>query len=122
MKACNQYSQLSYPVAPTLFLEFHGSPQEVNEHAELVGMSPSYIPVKKPELLHFSGEICRGCSGSEFNWSKEESERNRLWNARHNSYYASLALRPGSKVRKLVFVGLKAVDNSRFQRFLGIHH
>ena len=31
LEAVNQYSKLDYPVKPTLFLEFTGSPQSVQE-------------------------------------------------------------------------------------------
>jgi hypothetical protein len=37
MKACNQYSKLSYPEQPTLFLEFHGTDKSVKEQADIVG-------------------------------------------------------------------------------------
>ena len=38
-------------------------------------------------------------NGSNFSWAKEMEDRNRLWKARHNMYYAALAVKPGSKVR-----------------------
>mmetsp|Transcript_28983 Transcript_28983/g.66566 ORF Transcript_28983/g.66566 Transcript_28983/m.66566 type:complete len:201 (+) Transcript_28983:101-703(+) len=65
---------------PTLFLEFTGvSKESVSEQAEL------------------AHACCAEEGGSEFKWATSEEERKRLWAARHTTYYASLALRPGSK-------------------------
>jgi len=58
-----------------LFFEFHGSKHAVVEQAEAVG------------------EIVTVHGGGDFRWATEESERNKLWQARHDAYYASLALR-----------------------------
>ncbi|KAF6077976.1 lactate dehydrogenase D [Phyllostomus discolor] len=77
--ACNRYSKLNYPVAPTLFLEFHGSEQALAEQ------------VQQAE------KITQDNGASHFSWAKEAEERSQLWAARHNAWYASLALRPGSK-------------------------
>ncbi|XP_028931082.1 probable D-lactate dehydrogenase, mitochondrial isoform X1 [Ornithorhynchus anatinus] len=77
--ACNRHSGLNYPVAPTLFLEFHGSQQGLQEQ------------VRSTE------EITRLNGGSDFAWSREPEERSRLWAARHNAWYAALALRPGCR-------------------------
>ncbi|KAL8194681.1 UNVERIFIED_CONTAM: hypothetical protein K2H54_029032 [Gekko kuhli] len=79
MVACNRYSGLSYPELPTLFLEFHGSEQSVEEQVQA------------------TGEIAQLNGGSEFLWAREQEARNQLWNARHNAWYAALALRPGKK-------------------------
>ena len=79
MDAVNRYSGLSYPVQPTLFFEFHGSTRGVEEQAETVG------------------GIAAECGGGDFRWETLQEERNKLWQARHDAYYACLALRPGAK-------------------------
>ena len=79
MDAVNRRSGLSYPVAPTLFLEFHGSAAEVAAQAEEVAA------------------LARGSGGGEFAWATSEEDRRRLWAARHQAFEASLALRPGTK-------------------------
>ncbi len=79
IKACNAYSKLSYDEVPTLFLEFHGSPASVAEQAESFG------------------QIAAEFGGGSFAWTSQEEERNRLWQARHDAYWAVLALRPGAK-------------------------
>jgi D-lactate dehydrogenase (cytochrome) len=79
MDAVNRYSDLDYPVLPTLFFEFHGSDAAVAEQAERVG------------------EIARELGGGDFRWTKHTEDRNKLWQARHDAYYAALALRPGAK-------------------------
>ena len=80
VKAVNQFSGLGLVEQPTLFLEFHGSVASVRENAELVG-----------EIMHDLG-------GSDFKWAIKTEERNALWKARHNAYYAGLAFRPGCRV------------------------
>ncbi len=79
MDAINRYSDLSYPVQPTLFFEFHGSDAGVREQAETVG------------------EIAEEFGGGDFQWASRQEDRNKLWQARHDAYYAVLALRPGCK-------------------------
>lgn len=79
MDAINRYSDLSYPVQPTLFFEFHGSDNGVREQTEMVG------------------EIAQECGGGDFQWASRTEDRNKLWQARHDAYYAALALRPGCK-------------------------
>lgn len=75
MAAVNRYSGLSYRESPTLFLEFHGSTTGVAEQTEA------------------ARAIVRRFTSEEFQWATDEAERRRLWQARHDSYYASLALR-----------------------------
>jgi D-lactate dehydrogenase (cytochrome) len=79
MDAVNRYSNLSYPVQPTLFFEFHGSTRGVEEQAETVG------------------GICGEFGGGDFRWATRQEDRTQLWQARHDAYYACLALRPGAK-------------------------
>ncbi|XP_061777079.1 probable D-lactate dehydrogenase, mitochondrial [Nerophis ophidion] len=43
--ACNKFSSLSYPVTPTLFLEFHGSEQSLEEQVTTTGESPIHRQV-----------------------------------------------------------------------------
>ncbi|XP_018431075.1 PREDICTED: probable D-lactate dehydrogenase, mitochondrial [Nanorana parkeri] len=77
--ACNKFNGLNYPVSPTLFLEFHGNETTVKEQ------------------LQQTGEITQLNGGSDFKWARDQEERNRLWTARHNAWYAALALRPGCR-------------------------
>ena len=78
MDAVNRYAGLNYQVAPTLFLEFHGSEHTVAESSEI------------------AGEIAARHSSGDFRWATDETERKRLWQARYDSYYAALNRRPGS--------------------------
>ncbi len=78
IKAINAYSKLDYPVKPTLFFEFHGTEAWAREQAELVG-----------GIAHEYG-------GSNFQWATRQEDRTKLWEARHNAYFACLALKPGS--------------------------
>lgn len=77
--AINRYSDFDYALKPTLFFEFHGTEAWVREQSEMVK------------------EISTEEGGSDFQWSTREQEKQKLWEARHNAYYAGLALRPGSK-------------------------
>ncbi len=79
MEATNRYANLDYPVQPTLFFEFHGSQRGVAEQAETVG------------------EIASDNGGSGFQWATRGEDRSRLWQARHDAYYAAMALRPGCR-------------------------
>jgi D-lactate dehydrogenase (cytochrome) len=80
MRAVNRYSRLSYPEKPTLFFEFHGtSGAAVAEHASAVQ------------------ELSAEHGGSDFQWATKTEERAKLWRARHDTLWAALALRPGSR-------------------------
>jgi D-lactate dehydrogenase (cytochrome) len=78
--AVNKYSKLSYPLKPTLFFEFHGT-------------SPAHVA----ECAHEVQSIARDNGGPDFEWATRTEDRARLRHARHNAFYAALALRPGSK-------------------------
>jgi D-lactate dehydrogenase (cytochrome) len=76
----NRYSKTSYPLAPTLFFEFHGtSVDAVAEHARLV-----------QDIANEHGAL-------GFRWASTLEERTTLWQARHNVLYATVASRPGAK-------------------------
>nr|XP_022345281.1 probable D-lactate dehydrogenase, mitochondrial isoform X1 [Crassostrea virginica] len=77
--ACNKYSKMNMKVAPSLFLEFSGSPKSLDDNAEIVG-----------EIVKMNG-------GSDFKWATDVDERNLLWKTRHDILYACMALRPGCK-------------------------
>jgi len=79
MKAINDYAKLDYPVKPTLFFEFHGTEAWAKEQAEL------------------AGEIAQEHGGTNFRWETRQEDRTRLWQARHDAYFANLALKPGAK-------------------------
>ncbi len=77
VKATNLYPKLALPEVPMLFVEFHGSPAGVAEQAERFG------------------EIARDLGGGPFEWATKPEDRSRLWQARHDAYWAGRALRPG---------------------------
>ena len=78
MEACINYSKLNeFKPKPTLFFEFHGTENEISEQTRTIQ------------------EITKEYGGANFIWKNLPEERNRLWEARHNAYYAALALKPG---------------------------
>jgi len=79
IKAINEYSKTDYPLRDTLFLEFHGTKDWVAEQVKLFD------------------EISQEFGASGFEWAENEEDRNRLWSARHDAYYAGLAMSPGSR-------------------------
>ena len=80
IRAINQYSNMSYVEAPTLFFEFHGSEHGVEEQAGL------------------TQEIAAENGGGEFSWTSNTEERNRMWRARHDVAYASKLLHPDGQI------------------------
>ena len=80
MDASIRYSKLDgFAAKPTLFFEFHGTEAGVREQAETIQT------------------ITDDHGGSAFRWTSSPEERSKLWKARHNAYYAALALAPGSR-------------------------
>ena len=77
VKASNAYSKLTLPETPMLFVEFHGSEASVAEQSERFG------------------EIARELGGGPFEWATKAEDRTRLWQARHDAYWAVMGLRPG---------------------------
>jgi D-lactate dehydrogenase (cytochrome) len=79
VRAANAYSNLALPETPLLLLEFHGSEHGAVEQAETFG------------------QIAEEFQGTDFTATTTTEERNKLWQARHDMYWASLQLRPGAR-------------------------
>jgi D-lactate dehydrogenase (cytochrome) len=79
VRASNEYSKLTLPESPMLFLEFHGTDAGVKEQAERFG------------------EIAAEYGGGPFEWATKSEDRNRLWQARHDAYWSCMVLKPGAK-------------------------
>jgi D-lactate dehydrogenase (cytochrome) len=80
MDAINKYSKLGLPVAPTLWLEFHGTGASVAEQAKMVQM------------------IASEHGGADFSWATKPEDRDKLFRARHDVVYANKALREGAQL------------------------
>jgi len=78
IKAVNAYSKLTLPEVPTLFVEFHGSDAGVAEQSQRFG------------------DIVAELGGGPFDWATKPEDRTRLWQARHDGYWAGRSLRPGA--------------------------
>lgn len=78
-RALNAYSGLKLPEAPTLLCEFHGTPNGVAETAEI-----------------FRG-LADEEGGYAYTAADTPEERGRLWQARHDVFWACSGLRPGAK-------------------------
>src|SRR6478735_11979342 len=79
VRASNAYSKLTLPETPMLFLEFHGTTAGVAEQSERFG------------------EIADDLGGGPFEWTTNTEERTKLWQARHDAYWAVIGMRPGAK-------------------------
>ncbi|MCX7567355.1 FAD-binding protein [Sulfitobacter sp. F26169L] len=79
VKAVNSYSKLELPETPLLLLEFHGSEAGVAEQAETFGV------------------LAEEFGGTGYTATTSAEERTKLWQARHDAYWAMLALRKGCK-------------------------
>ncbi|MDQ6916645.1 MAG: FAD-binding protein [Pseudomonadota bacterium] len=79
MDASIRFSKLEgFAAKPTLFFEFHGSEAGVREQSSAMQAA--------------SDEF----GGSAYQWATKTEDRRRLWKARHDAYYAALALKPGT--------------------------
>jgi D-lactate dehydrogenase (cytochrome) len=79
MKAINAYNKTRYKEQPTLWIEFHGTEAGVAEQAGHVQA------------------IATENGGQDFEWATKPEDRNRLWSARHQAYFAGLQLRAGTR-------------------------
>lgn len=79
VRAINRHSGYTFRESPMLFFEFHGTEASVKEQAETVQ------------------EIVAQNSGADFEWATRPEDRSRLWNARHNAFFAMLQLKPGCR-------------------------
>jgi D-lactate dehydrogenase (cytochrome) len=79
MAALNRHNKLNYRESPTLLLEFHGTEASVVEQAQLVQ------------------EIAKDNGGLDFQWATRPEDRTRIWEARHQAYFACLQLKPGAR-------------------------
>jgi D-lactate dehydrogenase (cytochrome) len=80
MGACINYSKLDeFLPIPTLFVEFHGTPQATAEQVEM--------------FKEFAADF----GSQSFEQAKTTEDRSRLWTARHNAYHAVMALSPGKR-------------------------
>jgi D-lactate dehydrogenase (cytochrome) len=79
MAALNRHNKTTHREMPTLLLEFHGTEAAVVEQAKMVQ------------------ELARDNGGLDFQWATRPEERSKLWEARHNAYFACLQLKPGAR-------------------------
>ena len=70
---------MTYAETPTLFLEFHGGLNAVEEQITAVG------------------EVVAD-GGGTFRAADDAAEQAMLWQARHDAYWAAMALRPGARM------------------------
>jgi D-lactate dehydrogenase (cytochrome) len=77
IKAINAYSKLTLAVAPTLFVEFHGTEAGTREQTEMFAA------------------IAAEHGGGAFEWASQEEDRARLWQARHDAFWATKNIKPG---------------------------
>ncbi len=80
VRAVNRHSRLALDEVPTLFFEFHGTPDGVTEQASRVQ------------------EIATANGATDWSWTTDPAERARLWQARHDVHYATMGMRPGARV------------------------
>lgn len=77
IRGVNLHAKLGLPETTMLFVEFHGTEAGVAEQSERFG------------------EIAAEYGGGPFDWATKAEDRSKLWQARHDAYWAAKALRPG---------------------------
>jgi D-lactate dehydrogenase (cytochrome) len=80
IRACNAYSHLDLPEQPTLFLEFHGTSAATREQVETFAV------------------LAAAEGGGEYAYAEKPEDRTKLWQARHDAYWAARGLRPGAEI------------------------
>ncbi len=75
VRSFNNYAKLGLPEVPMLFLEFHGTQAGVAEQVE---------------RFH---ELAEANGGGPFHWAATPEERTKLWQARHDVYWAHQTLK-----------------------------
>jgi D-lactate dehydrogenase (cytochrome) len=79
IRAINSFSGTALAEAPSLFFEFHGSHREVEDQDRN------------------AAAIVQEFGALDYRSSIGGAERKALWRARHDHFYASLAMRPGAR-------------------------
>lgn len=79
VRALNAYSKTQLHEAPSLFFELHGSEASVKEQVETIRL------------------LADEHGGQDFDWAVHPEDRSRLWQARHDGYFAAIALCPGCR-------------------------
>jgi len=79
LKAFNAYSNLGLKEVPTLFVEFHGTEASAREQIDTFA------------------SIAEELGGGPFDWATKEEDRLKLWQARHDAYWAIKAMVPGKE-------------------------
>lgn len=77
IRGVNLHSKIGLPETTMLFVEFHGTEDGVKEQSERFG------------------DIAAEYGGGPFDWATKAEDRSKLWQARHDAYWAARALRPG---------------------------
>ena len=81
VEAINRYSKTDLPVLPTLFFEFHGmNDRDLKDQAAVLQT------------------LAEEHGGQGFQWRAALEDKEKLWKARHDAYYATHAMHPGAKV------------------------
>jgi D-lactate dehydrogenase (cytochrome) len=79
IRAVNAHSKLTLRETTTLFLEFHGTRAATQEQIEIFK------------------ELAAAEGGGPLDWAERPEARSKLWQARHDAYWAGLGLRPRAK-------------------------